>query len=149
VTGKHGENSQLLRGIDREWGLELPRARRYQDRAAGCPLCATASSGAVIENRTFDEIAVGDRASIVRMLAPKDIEPFAVVSYDVNPTNFDSTYVETDLSIRTIVNGVSSGALISAAARQKSIIPTTCWQDSSPSWHAQLPRAWWLACVCR
>ena len=40
---------------------------------------------AMIENRTFDEIEVGDTASVTRTLEPEDIQLFALVSGDVNP----------------------------------------------------------------
>jgi hypothetical protein len=33
----------------------------------------------IIENRTFDEIKVGDTASLVRTLSKEDIELFAVI----------------------------------------------------------------------
>ena len=45
-----------------------------------------------IENRTFDEIAVGDHAQIVRTLKPNDIHLFAAVSGDVNPTHVDPEF---------------------------------------------------------
>ena len=41
------------------------------------------------ENRTFDEIKLGDTASLVRTLTHKDIELFAVMSGDINPTHLD------------------------------------------------------------
>jgi phosphate acetyltransferase len=45
-----------------------------------------------IENRTFDEIQLGDQAQIVRTLKPNDIHLFAAVSGDVNPTHVDTEY---------------------------------------------------------
>jgi len=45
-----------------------------------------------IENRTFDEIAIGDHAQIVRTLKPNDIHLFAAVSGDVNPTHVDPEF---------------------------------------------------------
>lgn len=38
-----------------------------------------------IDNRTFDEIKVGDSASLTRKLMQRDIELFAVMSGDSNP----------------------------------------------------------------
>ncbi len=38
-----------------------------------------------IENRTFDELAVGDRASVPRQLTREDILLFAKLSGDVDP----------------------------------------------------------------
>jgi hypothetical protein len=45
-----------------------------------------------IENRTFDEIAVGDSAELSRTLRPDDIHLFAVLSGDLNPTHIDPEY---------------------------------------------------------
>ena len=42
-----------------------------------------------IENRTYDEIQVGDSASLTRTLKPEDIQLFAVMSGDVNPAHVD------------------------------------------------------------
>ena len=44
----------------------------------------------VLRNRTFDEIAVGDRASIERTLTAADIQLFAAMSGDINPTHIDA-----------------------------------------------------------
>jgi phosphotransacetylase/acyl dehydratase len=68
----------------------------------------------IMENRTFDEIAIGDSASLVRTLTQEDIELFAVVSGDVNPAHLDPAYAETDLFHRIIAHGMWGGALISA-----------------------------------
>jgi len=73
-----------------------------------------ATNDLMIENRTFDEIAVGDSASSVRTLAQADIDLFAVVSGDVNPAHMDPAYAETDLFHKIIVHGMWGGALISA-----------------------------------
>ena len=67
-----------------------------------------------IENRTFDEIAVGEAASTQHTLTRDDIELFAVVSGDVNPAHLDPAYAETDLFHRIIAHGMWGGALISA-----------------------------------
>ncbi len=68
----------------------------------------------IIENRTFDEIEVGDSASSERTLTQQDIELFALVSGDVNPAHLDPAYAETDLFHKIIVHGMWGGALISA-----------------------------------
>jgi phosphotransacetylase/acyl dehydratase len=68
----------------------------------------------LIENRTFDEIAIGESASSVRTLHQEDIELFALVSGDVNPAHLDPAYAETDLFHKVIVHGMWGGALISA-----------------------------------
>ena len=50
-----------------------------------------------IENRTFDELRVGDSASLVRGLTQHDIELFAVMSGDVNPAHVDEAFAQSDV----------------------------------------------------
>jgi len=42
-----------------------------------------------IENRTFDEINIGDTATLDRTLTEQDITLFAVMSGDINPAHVD------------------------------------------------------------
>jgi phosphate acetyltransferase len=67
-----------------------------------------------IENRTFDEIAVGESASLVRELSKDDIALFAVLSGDVNPVHLDEPYAATSTFHRIMAHGMWGGALISA-----------------------------------
>ena len=67
-----------------------------------------------IENKTYDEIAVGDGAELIRTLKPQDIELFAVMSGDVNPAHVDPEYAKTDMFHHVIAHGMWGGALISA-----------------------------------
>ncbi len=68
----------------------------------------------MIENRTFDEIAVGDTASVMRTLGEEDIQLFALVSGDVNPAHLDAEYAANDSFRRVIAHGMWGGGLISA-----------------------------------
>lgn len=68
----------------------------------------------LIENRTFDEIVVGDEASVTRTLSEEDIQLFALVSGDVNPAHLDPDYAATDVFHRVIAHGMWGGGLISA-----------------------------------
>jgi acyl dehydratase len=67
-----------------------------------------------IENKTFDEIRIGDSADLTRTLRPQDIELFAVMSGDVNPAHIDADYARDDMFHRIIAHGMWGGALISA-----------------------------------
>ncbi len=67
-----------------------------------------------IENRTFDEIKVGDSAELTRTLKLGDIELFAVMSGDVNPAHVDAEYAQSDMFHKVIAHGMWGGALISA-----------------------------------
>jgi acyl dehydratase len=67
----------------------------------------------LIENRTFDEIEVGDRASLERTLTWQDIELFAVMSGDVNPAHVDEEYARSDLFHQIVAHGMWGASLIS------------------------------------
>src|SRR5690606_24321683 len=68
----------------------------------------------ILRNRTFDELAVGDTASIERTLAQQDIQLFAVLSGDVNPTHIDPEFAASTRYSGVIAHGMWGGALISA-----------------------------------
>jgi phosphate acetyltransferase/phosphate butyryltransferase len=67
-----------------------------------------------VENRTFGEIRVGDSASLKRTLTRPDIELFAVMSGDVNPTHLDEAFAKGDVFHKLVGHGMWGGALISA-----------------------------------
>jgi acyl dehydratase len=73
-----------------------------------------AASLSLIENRTFEELAVGDTASSRRVLTRREIELFAIVSGDVNPAHLDPAFAETDLFHTIVAHGMWGGALVSA-----------------------------------
>ncbi|PJB69305.1 MAG: enoyl-CoA hydratase [Alphaproteobacteria bacterium CG_4_9_14_3_um_filter_47_13] len=66
-----------------------------------------------IENKTFDEIDIGDTASVEQMLTQKDIQLFAVMSGDVNPAHLDEEYARSDMFHEIIAHGMWGGSLIS------------------------------------
>lgn len=67
-----------------------------------------------LQNRTFDEIAPGDRAALTRTLRLEDIQLFAAVSGDVNPAHLDAEFAATDIFHHIVAHGMWGGALISA-----------------------------------
>jgi len=67
-----------------------------------------------LENRTFDEIALGESATIERTLTLEDIKLFAVMSGDVNPAHLDEEYANNEMFHKVIAHGMWGGALISA-----------------------------------
>jgi phosphate acetyltransferase len=66
-----------------------------------------------IENRTFDDIKIGESASLSRTLTKEDIELFAVMSGDVNPVYVDEVFAHDDMFHKIIAHGMWGGALIS------------------------------------
>ena len=84
-----------------------------------------------IENRTFDELKIGDSARITRTLHKQDIELFAVLSGDVNPAIVDEEYAKTDVFHKVIAHGMWGGALISAVLGTELPGPGTIYVDQS------------------
>ncbi len=66
-----------------------------------------------IQNRTFDEMQVGDRATLHRVLSKDDILLFAAVSGDVNPAHVDEEFARSDLFQKIIAHGMWGATLIS------------------------------------
>lgn len=86
-----------------------------------------------IENRTFDEIQVGEAASLVHTLTYQDIELFAVVSGDVNPAHVDHEFARSDIFHKVIAHGMWGGALISTVLGTQLPGPGTIYLDQSLS----------------
>ena len=68
----------------------------------------------LIENVTYDELAVGRSARLVRVLTHDDIQAFALVSGDVNPAHVDPDYAQGTRFQGVIGHGMWGGALISS-----------------------------------
>jgi len=66
-----------------------------------------------IENRTFDELAIGETASLSHTVTQRDIDLFAVATGDVNPAHMDPAYAETDMFHHIIIHGMWGAGLIS------------------------------------
>jgi len=67
-----------------------------------------------IENRTFDEMIVGETASLSHTVTQRDIDLFAAATGDVNPAHVDPAYAETDMFHHIIIHGMWGAGLISA-----------------------------------
>lgn len=68
----------------------------------------------LLRNRTFDELAVGQSASMVRIVGRDDIDLFAAVSGDVNPAHLDATFAAGDIFGHVVAHGMWTAALVSA-----------------------------------
>jgi len=72
------------------------------------------SSVDLIENTTYDELSIGQSATLTRTLTLNDIRAFAAVSGDTNPAHLDPAYAEQTLFHGVIGHGMWGGSLISA-----------------------------------
>jgi phosphate acetyltransferase len=64
-------------------------------------------------NKTYDEIAVGDSASLTRTLMPDDVKLFAILTGDFNPAVVDPKFSQSGMFREVIAHGMWSGSLIS------------------------------------
>ena len=64
-------------------------------------------------NKTFDEIAVGQSATLTRTLMPEDVKLFAILTGDVNPAVVDPKFSQSGMFREVIAHGMWSGSLIS------------------------------------
>jgi phosphotransacetylase/acyl dehydratase len=68
----------------------------------------------ILRNRSFDDIAVGDQASVQRTLTAADIQLFAALSGDVNPTHLDADFAAITPPGGVVAHGMWTASLISA-----------------------------------
>ena len=66
-----------------------------------------------IENRTLDELEVGDSASLTRSFTQDDVQAFALLSGDVNPSHVDPAFAASDRFHQVVAHGMWSAALLS------------------------------------
>ena len=84
-----------------------------------------------IENRTYDEIKVGDSATLVRTLRPDDIQMFAIMSGDMNPTHVDPEYAKSSSFREVVAHGMWGGVLISNVLGTQFPGPGTVYVDQT------------------
>lgn len=85
----------------------------------------------LIENRTYDEIQVGDTASLTRTLRPEDIHLFAVMSGDVSPAHVDPAYARSSMFREVIAHGMWGGVMISTVLGTQFPGPGTIYVDQT------------------
>ena len=88
-------------------------------------------SPATIENRTFEEIGVGDSASITRQLTPDDMQLLAIVTGDADPEGVDPGDAAGDGAHRAVTHGLWGSGLISAVLGTELPGPGTDYRDQT------------------
>lgn len=84
-----------------------------------------------IENVTYDELSIGQSARLVRTLALSDIQAFAAVSGDYNPTHIDAEYAVQTLFHGVVAHGMWGATLISSLLGTQFPGPGTVYVDQS------------------
>lgn len=89
----------------------------------------------LIENRTFDEIKLGETASLIRTLSKEDIALFAIMSGDVNPAHVDEDYARSDMFHKIVAHGMWGASLISALLGTRLPGPGTIYLGQTLDFH--------------
>jgi len=84
-----------------------------------------------IVNKTYDEIRVGDSASLTRTLMPEDVKLFAVLTGSFNESASESRYSESGMFREVMAHGMWSGSLISTVLGTQFPGPGTILIDES------------------
>jgi phosphotransacetylase/acyl dehydratase len=84
-----------------------------------------------IENKTFDELKLGDTASLVRTLTHRDVEVFAIMSGDVNPAHVDEAFAKSDMFHKVVAHGMWGASLMSTVLGTELPGPGTIYVDQS------------------
>lgn len=85
----------------------------------------------LLENRCYDELAIGESASLVRTLTQQDIELFAILSGDINPAHLDEAYARETPFHHVIAHGMWGGTLISSVLGTRLPGPGTIYVKQS------------------
>ena len=85
----------------------------------------------LIENFTYDEITIGQSARLMRTLSLADIQAFAAVSGDTNPSHLDANYANDSLFHGVVAHGMWGGVLISGLLGTEFPGPGTLYQDQA------------------
>jgi len=89
-----------------------------------------------IENKTFDEIQIGDSATLTRTLTREDTEVFAALSADYNPTHLDDSWAARLLKSQKISgHGMWGGSLFSALLGNELPGPGAVYKGQSFHFH--------------
>ena len=80
-----------------------------------------------IENKTYDEINIGDFDELTHILVQSDIDLFAIMSGDVNPAHVDIEFAKDDMFHGVIAHGMWGASLISTMLGTKLPGPGTIY----------------------
>ena len=85
---------------------------------------------------TFQELVIGQKASVCKRFTDADVRAFADISLDVNPIHTDEAYAKTTIFGRRIVHGILTSGLISAVLANKLPGPGTIYLGQELSFRA-------------
>ena len=88
--------------------------------------------------RSFDDIAVGERAKLSRVIRKDDVEAFAALSGDRNPLHLDPDYAARTEFGRPVAHGMLAASLVSTLIGMHLPGPGALWAEQKLRWKAPL-----------
>jgi acyl dehydratase len=85
---------------------------------------------------SFNDIRIGQVATIRRNISPQDVAAFAACSGDYNPLHIDSEFAGRTRFKRPIAHGILVAGYVSAAIGTQLPGPGACWIQQSFRWPA-------------
>lgn len=76
---------------------------------------------------TFNDLQIGQKASVQKTFTAADVTAFAGISLDVNPIHMSDKYAESTVFGKRIVHGILTSGLISAVLANKLPGPGTIY----------------------
>lgn len=76
---------------------------------------------------TFNDLQIGQKASVQKTFTAADVTAFAGISLDVNPIHMSDKYAESTIFGKRIVHGILTSGLISAVLANKLPGPGTIY----------------------
>ena len=70
-------------------------------------------------NRLYEEIQIGEKASLTKIISHEDVVNFAKLSGDINPIHLDDEFASKSLFKKRIAHGILTSSLISAVIGTK------------------------------
>jgi phosphate acetyltransferase len=90
----------------------------------------------MITNKIFEEITIGDSASMMRTLTKRDVDVFAMMSGDMNPTHFSDEFAQMLLESQKVSgHSMWGGALISSLLGNQLPGPGTVYKSQQLTFH--------------
>jgi phosphate acetyltransferase len=90
----------------------------------------------MITNKTFEEINIGDTAQLSRTLTKRDVDMFAMISGDMNPTHFSDEFALMLMESQKVSgHSMWGGALISSLLGNDLPGPGTVYKSQQLSFH--------------
>jgi len=85
----------------------------------------------MMSRKSFDELKIGDTASLSKIISEEDLQLFAKISMDNNPIHLDETFAKTTRFKKRIAHGMLVASLISSVLANKLPGPGTIYLSQS------------------